>query len=687
MKKADRLKVVSTGTSAVSLVLGAAVTGGRTLAQAISEDAGQPNAIKVGDTNIAFVVTDNAGNWEAAYYTITSSTQIDQTQRKGSSNAGAAVTFNGQGLIVTNDVLAADLARMAFDRDVPFSQSVPLDQVGITWMAQQTVAAKYTFTPAAGAVKGAIATVRLKADGVTANAPDTSAFKTISGTAPYNNVTNAINTFEFSYDGYDYWVACSQEGSTSAGADTTAPVLSSPSASSTGTTTGSGSVTTNEGNGTLYALATTNSTETAATIKASSLTQAISSAGAKAVNFTGLSASTTYYAHYVHVDAAGNTSNVVDSTGFTTAAAGDMTPPTLSSPVGTQTGQSTATATVSTNEANGTLYYMVSTNTTETATTVKAGSSQAVTATGTQNVSFSGLTAGTTYYSHFLHRDAAGNDSTVANGPGFTTAAATAPGAPTIGTATAGDSSATVTWAAPASNGGSAITGYTITASPGGATGSAAAGATSGAVTGLTNGTAYTFTVHTNNAVGASAESAASNSVTPASISYPRLTSLSATTTESGTGPYTYTGGGAALASETGGISSKSLPANQDGWVEFIVTVPNEVIVGFRLLNTAGTYSNMTYSFYASGVNGAVPAGYRYTGSGVLSATPQAGDRIRVIRTGNIWKFAVARAATPTTFVDVAGSSLDRGSAPQVWLDAVCSGSAAVQLTAWSGFV
>jgi hypothetical protein len=64
---------------------------------------------------------------------------------------------------------------------------------------------------------------------------------------------------------------------------------------------------------------------------------------------------------------------------------------------------------------------MVSTNPTETATTVKAGSSQAVTTSGTQNVSFTGLTANTQYYSHFLHRDAAGNDSAVANGPGFTT--------------------------------------------------------------------------------------------------------------------------------------------------------------------------------------------------------------------------------------------------------------------------
>jgi hypothetical protein len=70
-----------------------------------------------------------------------------------------------------------------------------------------------------------------------------------------------------------------------------------------------------------------------------------------------------------------------------------------------------------------------------------------------------------------------------------------------------------VAFTAPASNGGSAITGYTVTSSPGGIT---ATGTSSPiVVTGLTNGTAYTFTVTATNAIGTSAASAASNSVTP----------------------------------------------------------------------------------------------------------------------------------------------------------------------------
>lgn len=107
---------------------------------------------------------------------------------------------------------------------------------------------------------------------------------------------------------------------------------------------------------------------------------------------------------------------------------GDTTPPTLTSPTGTSTGTTTASGSVSTNEANGTLYYLASTNASESAATVKAASSQAVSATGTQSVSFTGLTAATTYYAHYVHRDAAGNDSAVASSASFTTSAAnTAP--------------------------------------------------------------------------------------------------------------------------------------------------------------------------------------------------------------------------------------------------------------------
>jgi hypothetical protein len=92
----------------------------------------------------------------------------------------------------------------------------------------------------------------------------------------------------------------------------------------------------------------------------------------------------------------------------------------------------------------------------------------------------------------------------------------TIPDAPTIGTATLGNAQATVPFTAPSSDGGSAITSYTATSSPGAITGTISqSGSGSIIVTGLTNSTAYTFTVTATNVFGTSLASGASNSVTP----------------------------------------------------------------------------------------------------------------------------------------------------------------------------
>lgn len=92
----------------------------------------------------------------------------------------------------------------------------------------------------------------------------------------------------------------------------------------------------------------------------------------------------------------------------------------------------------------------------------------------------------------------------------------TVPGAPNIGPAIRGNSQASVSFSAPSYDGGSAITNYTVTSSPGGFTASAASSPI--AVTGLANGTIYSFTVKATNINGNGPSSSASNSVTPATI-------------------------------------------------------------------------------------------------------------------------------------------------------------------------
>jgi len=87
------------------------------------------------------------------------------------------------------------------------------------------------------------------------------------------------------------------------------------------------------------------------------------------------------------------------------------------------------------------------------------------------------------------------------------------PDAPTIGTATGGNASASVTFTAPANVGGGAITGFTVVSTPDGLAGTGASSPIT--VSGLTNGTPYTFKVFATNAYGPSPLSAASNSVTP----------------------------------------------------------------------------------------------------------------------------------------------------------------------------
>ena len=127
------------------------------------------------------------------------------------------------------------------------------------------------------------------------------------------------------------------------------------------------------------------------------------------------------------------------------------------------------------------------------------------------NTTVDGFSNGTTYSFSVSALNSAGRgpESASVFGTPFTF-----PDAPASVQAKAADGGAQVNWTPPASNGGQAITSYTITAAPGGAKVSVGAGVAQSGFPGLTNGTSYTFAVRAANSAGAG-PAANSNSVTP----------------------------------------------------------------------------------------------------------------------------------------------------------------------------
>lgn len=114
-------------------------------------------------------------------------------------------------------------------------------------------------------------------------------------------------------------------------------------------------------------------------------------------------------------------------------AAGDLTAPTLTLPLGLPLGDTSGYLGVTTDEANGTLYYVVTTSATPpSAAQVKAGQNNGGTAavyagnqasgsTGAKSATATGLSSNTAYYAYFMHEDAAANQSSVSAASTFST--------------------------------------------------------------------------------------------------------------------------------------------------------------------------------------------------------------------------------------------------------------------------
>ncbi|KGN32414.1 hypothetical protein N798_07485 [Knoellia flava TL1] len=233
------------------------------------------------------------------------------------------------------------------------------------------------------------------------------------------------------------------------------------------------------------------------------------------------------------------------------------------------------------------------------------------TTTGATTATLTGLSNGTSYTFTVTATNSAGTSPTSTPSNTITPKApVTAPSAPTAVTATAGDTSATVSWTAPTNTGGAPITGYTVTASPGGKT-ATTTGATTATLTGLSNGTSYTFTVTATNSAGTSPTSTPSNTITPSAPSI-----LSVVTP-------TVTGG-----SKPGYVKT----ANAGSWG------PSPVALSYR-------WSRVSATGVVTPIRGATNAKYRVS-------TADVGYRLTVTVTGTKTGYSTAsRTSASTSFV------------------------------------
>ena len=193
---------------------------------------------------------------------------------------------------------------------------------------------------------------------------------------------------------------------------------------------------------------------------------------------------------------------------------------------------------------------------------------------------------------------------------------ATVPDAPTLTSATPGNTQATLAWTAPSSNGGSAITGYLIQKSPDGTSSWTTADTVgvvlSHTVTGLANDTIQYFRVSAINAVGTGT---ASNvmSTTPFLPTAPGAPTLTTATPGDLSVALAWTAGTAGTSATTGYLVEQS-PNGTTGWATVTTT---GVVLAYTVTGLAnGTIQH----FRVSGVN---PVGTG-TASNVLSATPVA---------------------------------------------------------------
>lgn len=235
--------------------------------------------------------------------------------------------------------------------------------------------------------------------------------------------------------------------------------------------------------------------------------------------------------------------------------------------------------------------------------TVTSNPGNIVVTTASSPASFTGLAMGTPYTFTVKANNGVGAGTPSAASNSVTPLAAV-PSAPASASAAAGNAQAMVSFSPSASNGGSVITSYTATSTPGGFTASGLSSPLT--VTGLVNGTTYTFAVKANNAAGSSA-SITTNTVTPAAPAGGATVSGAPTAVS-------------ALVGNTQATVSFSAPANNGGSAITLYTVTSsggQTGSGATSpIVVAGLTNGVAYTFTVTATNG--------VGSSVASAASAA---------------------------------------------------------------